>query len=249
MTVSNCKSALLAPVSNFIKSVVILGFIASPSNLFAADNKSESTKPDIYFDLGNVIVDTSDWSQVDYVPNSKEYVTDLKSKGYKVKMLINFVDKLGERTFTSCEDKFSGLVSFLDSKWTGEESFNWSQFDLVMLPHSDAKRKPNPNMFVNALASSCPRPVLFQGDDDEELATAEFLGLGTWKVSLEENISLLEEDQISSRIEESFRYSYPNSCDYVPSKRCELTSEQMSEIVATVRNVTAPQLLIAPAKN
>ncbi len=193
---------------------------------------ADEIKPVLYFDLGNVVVDTRDWNNVRYVPGAHDYLNDLRIKGYRTNLMVNFVDKLGNESYKNCEEKFAGVVRFLRSKWKDSIPFAWEQYDGIILPQTDQHRKPRPNMFVNALASSCPAPVLYQTEDDKEVTASRFLGLGYWQTQLNLNIGMLPEAEIQEQVARTARFSYPDGCEVVQPDRCELSGADMARIIS-----------------
>jgi hypothetical protein len=195
---------------------------------------ADELKPEMYFDLGNVIVDTRDWANVHYIDGAQNYLNDLTAKGYRNHLLVNFVDKLGTEIYHNCDEKFSGVVRFLRSKWHDSIPFDWTQFHSIILPVNDQQRKPRPNMFVNALASSCPAQIMYQTEDDKEFKAAKFLGIGIWQTQLAANIGLIPETEIKDQLARTSRFSYPEGCDVFIPERCELSAADMARIIAAI---------------
>jgi hypothetical protein len=223
----------------FFRTVLSILFLTTAYSMQSVA-LADDLKPEMYFDLGNVIVDTRDWANVHYIPGAKEYLADLTAKGYGTHMIVNFVDKLGPETYHNCEEKFVGMVKFLRSKWHDTIPFEWTQFQSLILPPTDQQRKPRPNMFVNALASSCPAPVLYQGEDDKEIQTAKFLGLGYWQTALANGIGVIPEVEIKDQIAKTSRFSYPEDCQLFIPERCELSAADMARLIEAIPVEPAP---------
>jgi hypothetical protein len=225
--------------------ILLLGGLAATNIAMA---QAEAVKVQMFFDLGNVIVDTSDWNNVHYLPDAKEYLGDLKTKGYGNHLLVNFVDRLGTEVYHNCEEKFAGVVRFLNSKWHDTVPFDWTQYDSIILPATDALRKPRPNMYINALASSCPAPVFFQSEDEKEILTARFMGIAHWRTNLSQGVSVIPEAEIQNQIQATGRFIYPSDCQIFIPEKCELSQADMARIIAQMPPLPnpVPPLLLPP---
>jgi len=154
----------------FITFSAILRFEASAQQL---------EKPAVFFDLGNVIVNTSNWKDVHYFESALQILSELEHAGISSNLIANIPDSFG----SSCEAKFERLKGFMEEVWRpGAQPFDWNQFDSVYVPPSDDLSKPHPYLFVGAASHICPRPMLFLGEDLEEVRTAEELGIGAFPV-------------------------------------------------------------------
>lgn len=215
-----------------LKTTIILSGLLFSFSSFA---KAAQKKPVMYFDIGNIIIDTRDWKDVKYMPGAKEYIESLKERGYETNLLVNFVDKLKREKYANCEQKFSGVARFIKALWKGAEPFDWTPYERIILPPTDAQRKPRPYMFIDALKTSCPSSILYLGESPEEIKTADFLGLATFQVFPNRADYLIDIDKIESHVKENFRYSYPANCEMDMPKECVLTQEEMQDIIANPR--------------
>jgi hypothetical protein len=136
-------------------------------------------QPVVFFDLGNVIVDTKNWKDVHYFDSSLQMLAELKAAGISANLIANIPDSFG----ATCDAKFERLKSFMIEVWRpGAEAFDWSRFDSVYVPPSNDLSKPHPYLFVAAASQTCPHPMLFVGEDVTQVNSAAQLGIGSFSV-------------------------------------------------------------------
>lgn len=148
-------------------------------------------KPWVFFDLGDTVVEVKVEVEQKYLPGAQAYLKSLREAGFGVGLIVNIPESWG-RTYVA---KFSELVRFMDglrqkkyadSKWASEIEFDWNDYDEVLLPKSNLERKPSPEMFKRARDIAAPCPVLYQGENEKELAAAQSVGLVTHLVGKQE---------------------------------------------------------------
>jgi FMN phosphatase YigB (HAD superfamily) len=143
-------------------------------------------KAHVYFDLGNTLVDTRtfDFKKVLWMPGAREYVASLKELGYPMGLLVNVPDTWG----ATRELKVARTKAFIAELWSDEQPIVWEDFtEGLRVPPSDAQRKPDPFLFVEAVDSAAAAgcPVVFQGEVAGEVAAAELAGMVGWQVHQE----------------------------------------------------------------
>lgn len=206
-------------------------FAATLTNVAFAQSADKS---DIYMDLGKVVVDSTDLNNLTYLNQTKTFIETLKSQEYKVNLIINFPDVLGDQVFNNCEEKLTGLIKFIDSKWQESDPFDWSQFDHIILPPKDPNRKPKPYTLVNALTLSCPNKAIFMSEDNSEIDMAHFLGLATYHVqSLTD--PLIPTSEIENFASKNFRFNYPEQCGLQLKDQCVTPNTRLIELVNAAR--------------
>jgi hypothetical protein len=156
-----------------ISAAAMLGFKAYSQQL---------NQPVVFFDLGNVIVDTKNWKDVHYFDSSLQFLSELKDAGISTNLIANIPDSFG----ATCEAKFERLKAFMTEVWRpGAAPFDWDQFDSVYVPPSNQLGKPHPYLFVGAASHICPQPMLFIGEDLTQVNSAAELGIGSFSVGTE----------------------------------------------------------------
>ena len=184
--------------------IILLTFICLPA-VFCA----ESRTPWIFFDLGKTIIDhAEDYSNMRYLPEALDYLKHLKQRGYHLGLLINWPESEGKDN----AEKLVLLKEFIQPKWVDQNAFDWSMFDAILFPPKDIYQKPHPYLFIEALRIAAPCAVVYQGEEPDEIKTAQDLGLTAHCVRGSPVVpgSLLSVDEIPTRISESFIYTYPS---------------------------------------
>lgn len=159
--VSLISIALLAAVASS-------GYAASPENC---------SKPVLFFDLGDTLVDTSstNFQRVTYIPGAHGYLSDLRAKGYRMLMIVNVPAAWGKNE----DERAAATAKYLQDHWVDTRPFDWSLFERVITPEADELRKPHPHMFqiAKTIADATACPAIFQGEAADEISTAGQLGM------------------------------------------------------------------------
>ncbi|GAB1640076.1 hypothetical protein [Krasilnikovia sp. MM14-A1259] len=178
---------------------VVLAVVLATSALVAAPASAASascSRPVVYFDLGNVLIDTSDWSHVRYEPGALAYLGDLRSRGVALGLIVNIPESWG----TTQEEKLATMQQYIADRWAETDPFVWSWFDgRVVLPRTDAERKPAPVLFQRALAESAPCVPYYEGEVPAELTAAAQVGLHTYQVGRADRPFYLPATQLRRR--------------------------------------------------
>lgn len=163
---------------------------------FVSEQNEEATKCDhalIFFDLGETLVDTKtnedpvthDYKKIYYFKKTTEYLKSLQKKGHKLGMIINVPETWGVDNAA----KFAKLKDFVKASWNDPKNpeFRWNDFEpsMILLPPDDAHRKgKSPYLFELAKKfgdkSDCP--VVFQGEEENEVDTAADVGMEAFLV-------------------------------------------------------------------
>lgn len=149
----------------------------------------ESNKIWVFFDLGNTIVDTADFTKQHYINGAKDYLKNLRAAGFSIGLTLNIPEEWG----TTVVGKFAEIVRFIDGRrkdtpphaqWADGIEFDWNDFDEngVLFPLKNDERKPKPVLFLRALQVAGACGAVFQGEDAAEIATAESLGMANYHV-------------------------------------------------------------------
>jgi hypothetical protein len=122
------------------------------------------------------------------------------------------VSNIPESWGASCDLKFAGLKTFLDSRMKGPQTLDWTMLDKVILPPFDRYRKPKTFMFMSALANACPGKSVFLGEDASEIKAASDLGFATYNTTTEVRLPTLE--QLDKLLQEEFSFPNPQDCQF-----------------------------------
>ena len=122
----------------------------------------------MFFDIGNTIIDTSQWDHLKHMPGARDYMTALKAAGFHLGAITNVPESWGQ----TYEEKFATLRAEIAKTWIEPEAFAWSDFDAVLLPPRDLDRKPAPYLFNEARALAHDCKAAFQGEDIREVNAA-----------------------------------------------------------------------------
>ncbi len=120
----------------------------------------------IYFDLGNTLVDTTqrdgqgEIKKIFYFPKVPNYLDALVARGYQLGLIVNVPAEWG----------IPGLEDYVNKRWSDQRfpHFDWARFGSnILLPSKEEFRKPNRHMFCEAARraerSGCV--AVFQGED------------------------------------------------------------------------------------
>jgi len=140
-------------------------------------------KPWVFFDLGNTLVDSTPGKEMKYISGAREYLKELKQRGFKIGIITNVPDKWGP----SSKDKVRVLKKTLKESWSQDpnaDAMDWNDFaDLILTPPREPCRKPAPYLFKAAIAKMILEEgenhcqVVFQGEDPNEVAAANQEGM------------------------------------------------------------------------
>ena len=95
-------------------------------------------KPVMYFDLGDVLIDTHDWDNLRYMPDAHKYVENLKQDGYTLGLIVNIPAEWGKTD----AQRMKALKDFVAKTWKEKEPFAWDLFSKIYVPQTNAERKP-----------------------------------------------------------------------------------------------------------
>lgn len=133
---------------------------------------ASTLKPWIYFDLGDTVVDTKDMKKLKYFKGAKDYLTELKQKGFQIGLITNIPETFGQ----DYDEKLETLKKRINDGWIDKDVFDWNQFDKVILPMKNSEMKPAPTMFLKALnvADGCPSAYI--SENEKEIIAAKSHG-------------------------------------------------------------------------
>lgn len=163
--------------------------------------------PWIYFDLGDTIVDTSDMNKIHYYNGAKEYMEGLRDLGIKVGIMTNIPVSWGNTQ----QEKLNSLKKFISDRWVDSVPFDWSVYEDVLLPYTQAEMKPAEGMYLKALQRAGSCPVGFISENPKEITAAFNLGFATqlFRNEIELYIPL---DQIVDYLKTQYQRPWDQDC-------------------------------------
>lgn len=129
--------------------------------------------PWVYFDLGDTLVDTSDKARLDYFEQVPDLLQSIQAEGYHLGLITNIPESWG----SNYQEKLDHLKDYISSSWVGEEPFDWSIFDEIILPLNDEERKPAPVLFQRATYYAQGEKTLYVGESIDEIFAATQNGM------------------------------------------------------------------------
>lgn len=174
--------------------IMALLLIDSPLAIASSQHRHVTeTEQWVFFDMGNVLVDTRNRKRLKYVNQAHEFISLIRKSGYKIGLLINIPENFGNH----CDDKYVKLQEILKKNWIDKRPLDWNQFDRVFLPPNDALQKPHPYLFLQAMAISCPQKIVFFGEDHAEVAQASSMGFATFQIDMTKSSPFPTLDQLA----------------------------------------------------
>ena len=170
--------------------------------LLAAPAAARDAQPWVFFDLGKTLISHSpQYTDMKYIPGARAYLQDLKARGFRLGMLINWPAEEGSGN----AEKLELVKKFLYDGWNDPAYFDWDLFDAVLFPPKNEYRKPNPYLFVQAVKLAGPDGAVYQGESSAEIAAAEKAGLPAHRVVFfpapgEKPVTYLSAEEIISRV-------------------------------------------------
>ncbi|WP_412539378.1 hypothetical protein R8Z50_26490 [Longispora sp. K20-0274] len=135
----------------------------------------------VYFDLGDVLVDTTDFAHLHYEEGALRQLRTLRLLGIPLGLITNVPPSWG----STDAERIERLKAFIAATWEEPEPFVWSYFgDRILLPRTDAERKPAPALFTRALERTGDCSAVYEGDSAEEVAVATGLGFRGYQVGV-----------------------------------------------------------------
>lgn len=165
------------------KKLILFSFVI----LFSITGWStQKKKAFMWFDLGNVIVDTrKGLKQIKYMPGALKYLQDLRQKGYLIGIITNIPEKLGQPG--NYESKLKTVEQLIRKGWIDSKTtFSFSDYDEVLLPLYDQERKPAPLLFEKAqeLSTNLKTKSFFQGETFQEVVAAREVGMFSHEINI-----------------------------------------------------------------
>lgn len=195
MNLGNRTKLFIAAIFGVLSSLYIQNHVTTRA--------TACTKPWVFFDLGNTLVDSNPGEEMKYISGAHEYVKQLKRRGYRIGMITNVPEKWGP----SSKEKVRSLKKTLMESWSRDPSqdpMDWNDFAdaLIFTPPRDEYRKPAPYLFKAALSqvileegeTHCK--VIFQGEDPKEVAAAKQEGMVGYLVNGDPKNPFLPIDQL-----------------------------------------------------
>jgi phosphoglycolate phosphatase-like HAD superfamily hydrolase len=147
--------------------------------LAASPAKAGDALPWIFLDFGKTLIDhNSGYTNMRYIPGARDYIKDLKNRGFHLGMLINWPEEEGGGD----AEKLALCKQFVFDGWNDPAPFDWDLFDVVLFPPKNIYRKPHPYLFQKALRMAEPAAAVYQGEVPEEIAAAEKAGMAAHRV-------------------------------------------------------------------
>lgn len=174
---------------------LLAAFTTSSLATAAGESPVNCARGWVFFDLGNTLVDTSG-ERIHYLPEARNYIRALREAGFHLGLISNVPDSWGP----SVEAKLAHLKEEIASTWSEAEAFEWDAFELVLLPPSDADRKPAPFLFKQALTAAGTCATTYEGEDAREVRAAIGFGIAhghvVGRVSASQTVSYTPIDKL-----------------------------------------------------
>lgn len=152
--------------------------------------------PWVFFDLGDTLIDvkSNKGKEVKYFPGAHEYLTSLKSRGYHVGLITNVPETWGPNRHTKVRVLKKEVAQMWDKTKTVEQMV-WEDFGdaLIFVPPMNINRKPSPYLFKSAInevvleEGDTKCPIVYQGEDPNEIQVAKSLGMVAHLVTYHKN--------------------------------------------------------------
>ncbi len=169
---------------------------------------SQDLKPWIYFDLGDTVINTKDMKHLKYFQGAKEYISELKRRGFHVGLITNIPETFG----ADYQEKFETLKKLIHDGWDDQEVFDWTVFDQVILPLKNTELKPGPVLFERALhkAGSCPSAYI--SENEKEVVAAKTHGFATKLFQEADHDIYVPHEKLKSFLKDEYRNKYEKEC-------------------------------------
>lgn len=166
--------------------------------------------PWVYFDLGDTVISTKDFSHLHYFKGAREYIEELKRQGLKIGIITNIPESWGQ----DYNQKLLALKKVIQDGWEEQTPFDWSVFDEVILPLNDSEMKPAPGMFMRALEKAGDCPSVYIGESIKEIATAKSLGMAAKLFKENDSELYIPLAQMEDYLKNNYQRSYDRECFY-----------------------------------
>lgn len=153
--------------------------------------------PWLFFDLGNTLIDTTDWSNLHYVSGAREYLEAAHHSGYRIAILANVPEGWGRDD----RAKLKKLKEMLKTAWKDTHAIPWNWFSGVYFNPRDQERKPKPYLFEKAHHLAWPCPAIYQSEAADEVESAKRSGLRGYVIGMPGQPAFLPIAQIPSTVE------------------------------------------------
>lgn len=186
------------------RAAALFGF-ATVAALVTGDweNTRACRKPWVFFDLGNTVVTHRAGEPSTYAPGAREYIDQLKNRGYRIGLITNVPAEWGPTP----QAKLRELKKVIAETWTRDPAahqMNWQEFrpEFTFMPSQEKERKPAPYLFRSALSRvsleegkrGCK--VVFQGEDPREVEAARQEGMVAYLVGVNPAAPFLSIDEL-----------------------------------------------------
>ncbi len=135
----------------------------------------------IYFDLGNTLIDTTDWDHLKYFPETQAYLAQALKLGFHLGLITNVPEAWGKDAAEKIARLKTEVQMGFKEPGTG---FDWTPFEEIFVPLNDSERKPAPILFERALAAHPTCPHSYEGDEADQCAVADHVGLESYQVNM-----------------------------------------------------------------
>lgn len=188
-----------------IKFKILMFILCGP---FFKVQANTELKPWIYFDLGDTIIDTKDMKKLKYFKGAKDYLSELKRKGFHIGLITNIPETFG----TDYSEKLETLKKLIHDGWIDNENFDWEVFDQVILPMKNTEMKPAPTLFIKALQSASGCPTAYIGENEKEIVAAKGHGFATKLFNQQDSELYVPSSQVKSFLRKEYGKTYEEEC-------------------------------------
>ncbi len=169
---------------------------------------SQDLRPWIYFDLGDTVVNTKDMKHLKYFSGAKEYIAELKNRGFQVGLITNIPETFG----ADYEEKLETLKKLIHDGWDDQIEFDWGVFDHIILPLKNSELKPGPVLFQRALSKAGSCPSAYISENEKEIVAAKGHGFATKLFQESEREMYVPHDKLKNFLENEYQNKYEKEC-------------------------------------
>lgn len=187
-----------------LKLKIILFVLSGPFHKVHAD----TLKPWIYFDLGDTVIDTKDMQKLKYFKGAKDYLTELRQKGFQIGLITNIPETFGQ----DYDEKLETLKKMIHDGWIDKDVFDWNQFDRIILPLKNSEMKPAATLFLKALTEAKGCPSAYISENEKEIVAAKSYGFASKLFKENDPILYVPTDEMKTFLKNEYGRQYPVEC-------------------------------------
>lgn len=187
-----------------LKLKIVLFLLSGPFHKVHA----ETLKPWIYFDLGDTVIDTKDMKKLKYFKGAKDYLSELRQKGFQIGLITNIPETFGQ----DYDEKLETLKKMINDGWIDRDVFDWNQFDRIILPLKNSEMKPAPTLFMKALSEAKGCPSAYFSENEKEIIAAKSHGFASKIFKENDPILYVPTEEMKTFLKNEYSKQYPVEC-------------------------------------